>query len=221
MHVNDTILPMVITTGNMNGADRMINTKDRITKELIIECTLKLIDEKLGIRNVSLRDIAKEMGCAHTNIYNYFSSLDEIFWESLGYVLVKMMSYSSENLDKCTAPQYILPTVLSNLIHFSMDHPGWFKLIWLDSIGGTPSSEVVDILHKPSEGFIDLVKMSNNELTQEKATLIAEILLPYLHGELCIWINNRSFTSNREQLKERILLNLSLIYESLTQKYNV
>jgi len=74
-----------------------------------------------------------------------------------------------------------------------MNHPGWYKLIWLESIGGTPSPDVIKILHIPSQGFTDgIMKASKNGITKEKALSVGNILTCYLHGELCIWINNRS-----------------------------
>jgi len=33
-----------------------------------------VIDKEEGLRGVNLRKIAREIGCAHTNAYNYFDS---------------------------------------------------------------------------------------------------------------------------------------------------
>ena len=66
------ILP-VVTNG------RRIMRKG-ITKEQVVETTLKLIKDSENIRSVNLRGVAREIGCAHTNLYNYFSSFDELLW---------------------------------------------------------------------------------------------------------------------------------------------
>ena len=196
----------------------MQTNRNHISKELIIETTLLLIEENKGIKDVNLRGIAKKIGCAHTNLYNYFNSLDEIFWESLGQVLLKMINFVDSNLDTETDSEEKLYLVLSNIIDFSMDHPGWYKLIWFESIGGNPSPEVIKILHTPSQGFnTELIKISNNKLSEEKANLIGDILLTYLHGELCKWINNRSFITSREETKMKSLSNLKNLYKLLIQ----
>ncbi|MDZ4957160.1 TetR/AcrR family transcriptional regulator, partial [Clostridium perfringens] len=39
----------------------------------------------------------------------------------------------------------------------------------------------------------------------------------YLHGELCKWINNRSFISTREETKAIILSNIKYLYKLLIQ----
>jgi AcrR family transcriptional regulator len=202
----------------MSGVDKVQTNKNSINKETILRITLHLIEEKGGIKNVTLRDIAKKIECAHTNLYNYFTSLDELFWESLGEVLIIMMNYTDLGLKSNTNPEENIYLLLSNLIDFSMDHPGWYRLIWLDSIGGTPSIEVIKILHKPGEEFCaELIKAGNN-ISKEKANSISDILHCYLHGELCKWINKRSFIDSREEIKIKILSNLKYMYRSLIKE---
>lgn len=98
-----------------------------------------------------------------------------------------------------------------------MEHPGWYRFIWFEGIGGNPSAEVTKILNKPGEGFSDLIKMSNKNITNERANYIGNILHSYLHGELCKWINNRSFINTREETKAIILSNLKYLYKLLIQ----
>ncbi|AJA49893.1 transcriptional regulator, TetR family [Clostridium pasteurianum DSM 525 = ATCC 6013] len=197
----------------------MQTNRKNVSKEIIIETTLRLIEEKGGIKDVNLREIAKNIGCAHTNLYNYFNSLDEIFWEALGQVLLKMIDYVDVNLAYETDPEEKLYLALSNIIDFSMDHPGWYRLIWLEAIDGTPSSEVNEILHLPTRGFnAMLIKLSNNKLSEERANLIGDILMTYLHGELCKWINNRSFKNSRSETKMSVFSNLKYLYKLLIQR---
>lgn len=201
----------------MKGENEVKNNKKHVSKEIILETTLSLIDKNEGIKDVTLRDIAKKIGCAHTNLYNYFSSLDEIFWEALGQVLLMMMDYSSSGLSNEKDDEGRFFLILSNLIDFSMMHPGWYRFIWFESIGGNPSPEIAKILHKPGEGFSELIKLGNSNISDEKANLIGDILHSYLHGELCKWINNRSFISREEETKAMILLNLRHLYKLLIQ----
>ncbi|MBW9153485.1 TetR/AcrR family transcriptional regulator [Clostridium estertheticum] len=194
------------------------NKKD-INKEIIIKTTLRLIGENEGIKDVNLRGIAKKIGCSHTNLYNYFSSLDEIFWEALGYVLLKMIDYVEIGLDSESNSEENFYLYLSNIIDFSMDHPGWYRLIWLESIGGSPSPEVIKILHKPNQKFCDaLIKASSDNFSKEKAKFISDILHSYSHGELCKWINDRSFVLGKSETKIKIFSNLKLLYKLLIQE---
>ncbi|MDP4087984.1 MAG: TetR/AcrR family transcriptional regulator [Bacillota bacterium] len=193
----------------------METDKVKVSREIILEKTLALVDERDGIRNVTLRDIAKEVGCAHTNLYNYFGSLEDIFWEALGKVLNKLMEFSISGLSTESDPEESVNHILSRFMDFSMDHPGWYRLIWLDSLSGKPSPEVEAVLEAPAAGFTELIRTAKDELTPEQALSIGNVMLCYLHGELCIWLNDRSFLKDRQQVRQKIQDNLRSLYKLL------
>ena len=192
--------------------------KKQVNKEIIIETALRLIDEKQGIKEVTLRDIAKEIGCAHTNLYNYFGSLDEIFWESLSKLLSLMMDYSNLGESGQQQGEKKIYLTISKVIDFFMEHPGWYRFMWFDSLGGRPSPELATSIHRPGEGFVTLVKMANSEIDDDKAKQVANILHSYFHGEFCKWINNRGLVErDGEGTKAMILTNVKALYNLLIQ----
>ena len=148
----------------------MPNKKNNINKEAVVETAVRMIDENKGLRNVTLRVIAKEMGCAHTNLYNYFDNLDEIYWEALGSVLAKMIAYSIKDTDRQKDPGEKIFETISNIIDFSFDHEGWYRLIWFEPLSGEPSPEVREILFRPAETFTSaLMEASEKELSKDEA----------------------------------------------------
>ena len=212
----DIILPLVITFGNIIGVDKMKTNKSQLSKEAIIETTLGLIDENEGLKNVTLRVIAKRLGCAHTNLYNYFSSLDDIFWEALAKALLDMIDNTDIKMSDKNDNDEKLQLVLNGIINFSMQHPGWYRLVWLEPIGGKPSAEIVQILHLPARIFREAISKANDsKFSEEKVNMIAEIMHGYLHGELCKWINNRSFTNDKQEVKVKLLSNVQKLYIKL------
>lgn len=190
--------------------------KKEISKELIINTTLQLIEKTGGIKDVNLRGIAKEIGCAHTNLYNYFSNFDEIIWESLGYILLKMINYVDLKSVSTDNDEDKLYSVLEAILKFSLMHPGWYRLIWLETIEGEPSPQIAEILIRPTEGLNTLIiKASGGTVTDEKANKIANILYSYLHGEVCKWINGRMPTSSKDDIITITMSNLKLLYKLL------
>lgn len=189
--------------------------RKNVSKDLIIEMTLALVEEKEGIKDVNLREIAKRIGCAHTNLYNYFHSLDEILWESLGRVLIKMMEYTgSIDFSRETDPKERFYSVISSIIDFSMDHTGWYRLIWLEAIGGEPSTEIAGIMRKPSEEFTEeIIKAKGKALSLDEAYSLGDMIHGYLHGELCKWINGRSLARDKTEEKAKILVNVRKLFE--------
>jgi len=193
----------------------MVNTgKKNVNKDVIIKITLDLIEEKGGIKDVNLRMIARIIGCAHTNLYNYYGSFDEILWESVAQALTEMMNYSDEDFNEGSDPKEEFYRLISKHIDFSMKHPGWYRLIWLEAIGGEPSSEITEILRKPGEKFVMAVmKARNYEITKEEAETIADMIHGYLHGDLCKWINKRASVCEKSEVKGRIITNIKKILE--------
>ncbi|MBA1393979.1 TetR/AcrR family transcriptional regulator, partial [Lactobacillus sp. XV13L] len=57
----------------MNEGENMSTAKEKI-----IDAARKLFSEK-GVKDTSIRDIAKEAGYSHTMIYSYFDSKQELF----------------------------------------------------------------------------------------------------------------------------------------------
>lgn len=194
----------------------MGENKKGVSKDLIIHTTLRLIEEKEGLKDVNLRGIAKEMNCAHTNLYNYFNSFDEIMWESLGTVLIRMIHYVESNTISSDNDEEVLYAALEAILTFSVTHPGWYRLIWLEPMEGQPSPQIAEILTRPAAGFnASVKKASGGVITDEKAGLVANILNSYLHGEVCKWINGRSPISSKDEMIRVVMSNLKRLYTSL------
>lgn len=194
----------------------MKTNKSQITKEIILEKTLQLVDENEGIKNVTLRDIAKNVGCAHTNLYNYFGSLSEILWEVMGHALIKMINYSRDNLTFENDPEKDYYLLLSNFIDFSLNHIGLYKLLRMESIDGEPSSEVTNIIINARKEFNkNIMEASKGKLSEERATFVSDIFFAYLHGEISLWINKRRFMVSKKDIKTKILSNLQQLFQEL------
>lgn len=189
-----------------------------ISKELIIKTVLSLIDENGGIKDVNLRGIAKRIGCNHTNLYNYFNSLDDIFWGALGQAITNMIDYVCDNLDEINTRERFR-VFISNLIDFSMEHPGLYRLIWLEHLKGKPSAEIINIIFSAPKRFgKEIVAVSDNAISEEKARYIGNIIYKYIHGELCEWINDRSFINSKGEVKNIIVSNTIHLYKLMIKE---
>jgi AcrR family transcriptional regulator len=199
--------------------DNIKMDKKDVSKELIIATTLRLIEENGGIKDVNLRGIAKEIGCAHTNLYNYYNSFDEIIWEALGHILLKMIDYVDVRIASAANDEERFYSALEAILDFSLQHPGWYRLVWFELIGGEPSQQTAQILISPTEGLNNMViKASGGMLTEEKANRVANILHSYLHGEICKWISDRGPASSIEEISTKVLSTLKQLYKLLIKE---
>ncbi|SDN86703.1 TetR/AcrR family transcriptional regulator [Acetanaerobacterium elongatum] len=191
-------------------------TRKNIGREQIVETATRLIDENNGTRNVTLREIAKELNCAHTNLYNYFGSLDEIYWAVLAEIIDRMLSYMNQPSDTAKTPEDNLFLKLSRFIDFYIDHPGWYRLAWLEPLNGNAPPDVEQAIGRPMQEFAQVLTLAcPKPLTLRETQEICNILFMYTFGELGVWINHRTFETNLTVMKENIAGNTKRLYHLL------
>jgi AcrR family transcriptional regulator len=187
------------------------------TSERLIEITVNLIDENGGLQGVNLRKIAKLAGCAHTNVYNYFQNFEGLLWAALERVLERWLQYTEER-EQTTPdlePDTFLANVIASQIDFALEHSGWYRFIWLESLSGSPPPEVIEILQKMQINFINMLKtLSIDTPDHEYMERVSTIIHGYLHGEICKVINERA--SRREKYRSNIIVNTQTLLKLLT-----
>lgn len=177
-------------------------TRKHIDREQIVKTTIQMIDRNGGTKDVTLREIAKELNCAHTNLYNYFNNLNEIYWEALGQVILMMLKEIERGDGEAVEPQEKLFANLERLMDFYIDHPGWYRLTWLEPLTGSPPPTVAPILAMPSRQFAEALMLAcKDPLKPQAAARICDILFKYIYGELGIFIYQRSAFTDRATMK--------------------
>lgn len=133
------LLPMVITVGN----ERRCTMSKNISKELIVETALELMRNKSDLRGLNLREIARTLGCAHTNLYNYFPSYNNLLWETHAALQKIFMEMLLEKLDKANTPEMRLTYFFEACVEMYLDNKGWFRLAWHEYIeGDRPQADI-------------------------------------------------------------------------------
>lgn len=162
-------------------------------RDSFVDAVLGMLDEGTGIREVNLRAVAQRIGCAHTNAYNYFASFEELLWWSLRGALERMVGFTDPEAED----------LIDGYIAFALEHPAWYRLIWLDRLGGDPPPEVKEFLRVPANVFETWVSEhlgSGRTVGLEEAT---RILHGYLHGELAAIVSER-LAGSRVGLTKRV-----------------
>lgn len=191
--------------------------RKNIGREQIVETATRLIDENNGTKDVTLREIAKKLGCAHTNLYNYFGSLDEIYWSVLAEIIDRMLGYMDQPSDAAITPEESLFLKLSRFIDFYINHPGWYRLAWLEPLKGNAPPEVEQAIGRPMQKFAEVLTLAcPKQLTLHETQEICDILFMYTFGELGVWINHRTFEINLTVMKENVLRNCKRLFYLLT-----
>ena len=163
------------------------------TAERFVATALELIAEHGGSGQVNLRQVAKRLGCAHTNLYNYYASYPELLWEAFRRTLVVYRDWLVRDLDDSLSPDAYLRRVLENLATFPQAHPGLYRFIASDRL---PTEDIPrDVLEAVGAMKRWLAAAcaagSATVIRSADATTIADIVLAYVDGETLNLINER------------------------------
>jgi AcrR family transcriptional regulator len=106
-------------------------TQDKInnTKEKILDVALKLIIEE-GFNKLSMRKIASRLGITAANIYNYYSSKDEINLMIRVRGFEMLFSLLSKEYRKKTALQNRIKALVWAYVNFGITYPGYYDLMF-------------------------------------------------------------------------------------------
>lgn len=169
----------------------MSGGKLSLNRETIIETTLRLIEEQKGVRDLSLREIARVLGCAHTNLYNYFSDMNALLWGSIQTVVVRMADAVLEEKEGMDSEER-LKSFYERFLDFYLLHPGWFRLMWVEEIQGSrPEKYSGPYLEKTDRLTHFLHEIFPEKMSREQAYDLLHQVHCYLNGETHIFIAGR------------------------------
>jgi len=201
---------MVITSGNEEQNEK------NITREQIISATLNLIEQKQGREGLTIREISRNLGCSHPNIYNYYSSLDNLLWDVLELILETMMEFVLSRINSGMNRDEQFQTFISGIVTFSLNNTGWYKLLWFEDIKGDIPEKTAVKVKVPSQKFAEFVLSRYPEIGNlGNAVQAASIIHSYMHGEISKYITHRNFRDDREILTESITQNSFMLLKML------
>ncbi len=177
-----------------------------ISKEQIVEVTLNLIKKKEDSRSITIREIAKELGCSHPNIYNYYKSMENILWDCSEEIFLKKVDYSKKNFNNVENKYLKFLTILKNYIDFALDNKGWYKLIWVDKLEGEIPEKTLEKIVYADKQFKNLFLSTFPEISsKESLEEIANIIFGYIHGEIMVYLFKSIFYENRDVFVDSVL----------------
>jgi AcrR family transcriptional regulator len=183
--------------------------------ERFIDTTLQLIAEEGGSLTVNLRAISRRMGCAHTNVYNYFGSYGDLRWAAFRRALRRYGEHLTHDLDRDLDAAAYLDRVIANLASFPQQHPGLYRFIGSDPIDlETIPADILTTVTAMKEWLVAVVEAAAGPATDPAAARqAADILLAYVDGETLNLINGRAVPG--EDLEGRVVANAVRLFDAL------
>ena len=187
----------------------------RVTAERFIDTMLALIVESGGSQDVNLRQIARRIGCAHTNCYNYFASYEHLRWAAFRRALRLYGEYLVHDLDDSLAPHDFLHKLVTNLATYPEENQGLYRFIASDPIDleTIPEDILASVSAMKTWLFAVMEVAYAPDLSATAAERTANIVLAYIDGETLNLINGRVVPG--EDVKGRVVENAMLLIKEL------
>lgn len=183
--------------------------KKKITKEQIMETALELLKDKSNIRSVNLREIARVLGCAHTNLYNYFPSFNDLLWEAHMEIQNQFLQKIALELEHVQDQTRKVHQFFFSLSDLYLEHKGWFRLAWLDYIDDVRPEQDKLATETVVCTMVDLLESIWLSLypqapARERIHSVLHDVHCYIIGEVSNFINGRGRIRETELLKQHI-----------------
>ncbi len=200
-----------------------IKSNREVVKDLIIKNAVSVLSEK-GFSNVSMRSIAKRCDMSATNLYNYFSSKDEIYitiliqgfnqlYSEIGKASVKEEDLFKKAKDMIRAyfdfgikNRYYYEIMFSNAAPTYKDYIGT-KYENLAKTEMDLSNKIIEITKKL---LIEVAKYKKIEIDEQFGEIKVVQLWSMLHGLISLFNN---------QIVDYITSNINLIFDSVVDEY--
>ena len=190
------------------------------TADRYIEATLELISERGGSTQVNLREISRQIGCAHTNAYNYFDNREDLLWHALRRALQQYANSMTDGLDESESLYEFFNRFIRNIVEWPIQNPGLHRFISSDPM--EPDQIPKDIIENVVllKTWIEQVlkALTDNQIDTKNLDSLVNIMLGYLDGEIFNLINGRVLPG--EDIANRVVKNLECLFTLLTAKNN-
>jgi AcrR family transcriptional regulator len=189
-----------------------VTMKKAISKEQIIDTALKLLSDKQDFKSINIREIARTIGCAHTNIYNYFSSSADLLWELHSALQGIFITMLRKNVSAEKSPKIRLRKFWETFLQFYLDNIGWFRLVWMIYIGDKrPESNIIATKMTKDEldkYMIDIwEELSGYKSNNKKVSETVHNVHCYIIGEVSNYISGRGLIKNTAEFKNYVVDN--------------
>lgn len=183
--------------------------KKNITKEQIVETALELMRNKNDLRGLNLRGVARTLGCAHTNLYNYFPSYSDLLWEAHAALQEIFMETLIEKLKAADNAELRLNCFFRTFVTMYLDNKGWFRLAWHEYIGAERPQRDIEATEKTNTELNRHISEIWQELSgaypaTEQARRILHNTHCYIVGEVSNYLLGRGLIENEAELKDYI-----------------
>jgi len=148
-----------------------------------------------GLRNISVRNIAKEAGYSYATLYNYFKDVQDLVFECVKDFLTECDEIIKRETDHIPRGYDKIKGITKSYVKYFVQYPGIFELFFIEKARDLstkqPTIELInsffDGLCKPEWDFL----IEKKKVTIGKAAAVQSQLNFSILGMLLLYINRR------------------------------
>ena len=183
--------------------------KKNITKEQIVETALELVRNKSDLHGLNLREIARTLGCAHTNLYNYFPSYNDLLWEMHAAIQEVFMEMLAKKLESTNTAELRLSYFFEAFADMYIDNKGWFRLAWHEHVEGDRPQRDIEATEETNRFLNSHISgiwedLAGGTPDADASKRVLHNTHCYIVGEVSNYLLGRGLIENEAELKTYI-----------------
>jgi AcrR family transcriptional regulator len=181
--------------------EKILPPKPASLKEQIIDAASRVLIEE-GYDNLSLRHVAKEVGCSQMAMYRHFANKDALIQYLCVGLYARFTDRMYRRMGAVDDPRDQIRIFISSLISFAVSYPDHYSLIFLVRQKNRSLTEERDRLGR--EFLYGVRRIVQNVLPQNTTKEVVDSrlrqILTCLHGTAALLISHpRAYGLNRDK----------------------
>lgn len=154
------------------------------------------------------------MGCAHTNLYNYYPTYQSLLWQAFRRALLAYGEHIVDGLDNSMGRDEYLLGLITNLATFPEHEPGLYRFIASDPINiDEIPADILEGVAQMKSWLTETFAVISGAEALEESEPASDIVLSYIDGETLNLINGRVVPG--EDVRGRVVANALRLFDLL------
>ncbi|MBM7840013.1 AcrR family transcriptional regulator [Alkalihalobacillus xiaoxiensis] len=186
------------------------SSQQELTKEIILQEADKQFTEQ-GFSQVSMRKVAKELGCSHGALYYHYTNKAELFYEVVSSYFMKLDSMVDDVRAQDDYPQEGIFNLFRCFLQFGLDHQSQYELMFM-----VKNTEVDTLTKAAANRSYDKFAQVLFECAPARAS-ISDVYAAFvsLHGFVAHYIGRVKHFSEVEGAAQKHILFLQKPFQAL------
>lgn len=186
------------------------------TRERFVEAAVELIDRNGAAANVTLRDVAREVGCSPPNAYNWFTGLDDLLDAALVWICSDFLERIRRAVPADGEPMDVLAHAVRTYVEYALDNPGRLNVYHFERLSGPLGRDATAAGEAVGRAMGELLARGTSPAPEPGvADEVTAILHRYLIGRLADHITGRAPVADRDTAADDVVAEVLRLHDVL------